>query len=356
MALTATATTDTRAAVIKCLDMEGCHIISRIPNKINIKFSVMEKPMDVMQVLYPILLKLTENGISSERTLIFCRTYDDTLLVFKLAVLYLNRRNALYFGDDKVCDKYDACTAPDVQKYIVKSFTQPNGSMRLVIATVAFAMGLDAPNIRQVIHWGPPDDIEMYVQETGRAGRDGSPAHAVLYYNKRDISDAVTCHTSFGMKSYCTNSHDCRRSRLMGIFTHSRDIKLPMYKHECCDVCAFECACPNCKCDDITLDQVEQIIDEPLEVSLVAPEKQLDKTRKAELTARLIQLRTALCSTVNDDYLLVGPAICTGLSDTVIKRIVNSIYTLKTEDNILSLGVTSRVYCCHILQLVTEYV
>ena len=42
-------------------------------------------------------------------------------------------------------------------------------------------MGLDCPNVRSVIHWGPSGDIEQYLQETGRAGRDGLPAEAVLY-------------------------------------------------------------------------------------------------------------------------------------------------------------------------------
>ncbi len=67
-----------------------------------------------------------------------------------------------------------------------------------MIATVAFGMGLDAPNIRQVIHWGPPNDIEMY-------GRDGLSARAVLYIDKRDVSNAVTCRASAAMKSYCKN-------------------------------------------------------------------------------------------------------------------------------------------------------
>ena len=81
---------------------------------------------------------------------------------------------------------YDARTALDVKQSIIDSFTDADGNLRLV--TVAFAMGLDAPNIRHVLHWGPPTDIEMYIQGTGRAGRDDSPAYATLHYNRHDIN------------------------------------------------------------------------------------------------------------------------------------------------------------------------
>ena len=72
----------------------------------------------------------------------------------------------------------------DVKKSILCSFVQPTHHLRIIIATVAFGMGLDCSNIRRVIHWAPPDDLESYLHETGRAGRDGNPAFAVMYYNE----------------------------------------------------------------------------------------------------------------------------------------------------------------------------
>ena len=52
--------------------------------------------------------------------------------------------------------------------------------LRIVFATIAFGMGLDCQNIRQVYHLGAPDDLESYIQEMGRGGRDGRPSLALL--------------------------------------------------------------------------------------------------------------------------------------------------------------------------------
>lgn len=58
-------------------------------------------------------------------------------------------------------------------KELIVSFVNPKSILRVVIATVAFGMGLDCPCVREIIDWGPSEDIDMYVQEIGHAGRDG---------------------------------------------------------------------------------------------------------------------------------------------------------------------------------------
>ena len=58
--------------------------------------------------------------------------------------------------------------------------------LRVVVATNAFGMGIDKPDVRSVVHYGPPDSPEAYFQEAGRAGRDGAPAYAVLLYHPAD--------------------------------------------------------------------------------------------------------------------------------------------------------------------------
>lgn len=81
-------------------------------------------------------------------------------------VLELNKRSSLYSEDTsgkkfRLCDKF---TAESVKSKIIEDFTWSDGNICIVFATVAFGMGLDSPNIQQVIHWGPPTDTELYVQ------------------------------------------------------------------------------------------------------------------------------------------------------------------------------------------------
>ena len=66
----------------------------------------------------------------------------------------------------------------------MSGFIASDGPIRIVVATIAFGMGLDAPNIRTVIHWDPAMSIEAYLQETGQVSRDGLKATAVLYVSR----------------------------------------------------------------------------------------------------------------------------------------------------------------------------
>ena len=86
----------------------------------------------------------------------------------------------------------------------------------MVIGTIAFGMDLDSPNIRKVIHWGPSSDVESYVQETGRVGRNGEFALATLYFAKEELSKAR--HVTDDMISYVKNEDKCRKEVLFSSF------------------------------------------------------------------------------------------------------------------------------------------
>ena len=195
--------------------MEDCKIVVKIPNNLNIRYSLLPMPSTPYEVLNPLTDEICKYGTKSKRTIVFCRSYDSLLQMYEYTVLKLHERDALFVGTPqagkqslfRTCDKYDACTSLKVRQNILSSFTQVDGNVRLVFAMIAFAMGLDTPDVRRIIHWSPPDDIELYIQESGRGGRDGKPSIAVLYLNSGKLS-----HTLEEMKAYCKNTTICRQA------------------------------------------------------------------------------------------------------------------------------------------------
>jgi len=127
----------------------------------------------------------------------------------------------------------------------------------IIVATIAFGMGIDKSNVRYVLHGDLPKNIESYYQETGRSGRDGEPAHCLLLFGYGDIPkirffiDQTQDETEKKHAIKCLNDmvhyatvHACRRRQLLNYFgetyppisAHPR----PSAVNSCCDLCAGE--------------------------------------------------------------------------------------------------------------------
>lgn len=136
---------------------------------------------------------------------------------------------------------YTRASSNDMKKKVLSSFMTLNGTLRIVIATTAFGMGIDCPDIVSVIHYGPPASLEQYAQETGRADRNGESATALLLYSNPGK------HTQKDVINYGSNIIECRRSSLFKNFLFYTDNAFASTFCKFCDICEKRCLCTYCK-------------------------------------------------------------------------------------------------------------
>ena len=133
---------------------------------------------------------------------------------------------------------YTSIIEKDHKDSILRLFTKES-HLSIVIAAIAFGMGVDLLDVRQVIHVAAPDDVESYIQETGRAGRDGLPSLALLLHVKghsHPLTDPI---------EYRDNMDMCRRDFLFQDTDNYKHIDLGK-KCLCC-VCMKLCKCGACE-------------------------------------------------------------------------------------------------------------
>ena len=128
-----------------------------------------------------------------------------------------------------------------MKEEILQSFSAIDGNLRVVIGTIAFAMGIDCPDIREVIQWGPSADLESYIQTTGRAEWDGYVSRATLFHSASEYR-----YASQAMVNYCMNTVECNRHVLFKEFDDDKVI-LPCTPCLCFDVCKSHTLCSSGK-------------------------------------------------------------------------------------------------------------
>ena len=218
-------------------------IIAISPCKKNIMYRV-SRFSSIQETFKPVLECIKKLRLSMPRIIIYCRRYEDChhLYVFfqnGLGDKFLEPQDAPDRSGFRLVEMYSKLTDIDVKEDILKSFTR-NSPLRIVCATVAFGMGVDCPDVEQIIHLGAPNDTESYIQETGRGGRDGRLCLAsLLVVNRNNL------FRSQEIKDYQVNTSQCRRDLLFHDTDEYQHLDMG-YKCVCCDVCAKSCKCGQC--------------------------------------------------------------------------------------------------------------
>lgn len=163
--MTATASSQIRQKIIRLLNMKNTKLIRQSPDKKNIYYSA-EKASD-MEETFQWILKKPISDIS--KTIIYCRSLKDCGEIYSLF-------------DSPQVSMYHSKTPEKILKKVLQSFMEKNGKCSIIVAISALGMGVNIQDVRQIIHYGVPSDLETYVQEVGRSDRDGKPCKATLYY------------------------------------------------------------------------------------------------------------------------------------------------------------------------------
>ncbi|XP_062621285.1 uncharacterized protein LOC134282890 [Saccostrea cucullata] len=244
LALTATATSSDLKLLSSLLEFQNTHFIVANPDRPNIYLEIRKRLPNIRKYeKYDEILKTIGSEILVQLeafpvTLVYCDNLES--VGYSYMYIYQILGSKAYCGkeaipENRIVAQYHKDYATRMKNFIVHEITKPNPKVRLIFATVALGMGLNAPSVTRVIHFRPPTTLEKYLQEIGRAGRTGLPSQAIMYYNNNDIAPNRKGLDS-AVRDFVLNNNGCLRLHLLKYFGFEKCIYNGP-KELCCSNC-----------------------------------------------------------------------------------------------------------------------
>lgn len=161
----------------------------------NIKHACIKAPAGITKCFSWLCSDLQEMKENTPKIIIYCRNIKTCGLIYE----YQMSQIGLQISYIRTCSAknclfamFHQYTAQNNKTLIMDTFRNIDCKLRVVIATTAFSMGVSVPDIRLIVNWGAPHSIQGYMQQSGRAGRNGNPSVYLIYYHAADISTVAT--------------------------------------------------------------------------------------------------------------------------------------------------------------------
>ena len=189
-----------RKEVIESLEMSDCETVTTSPDCPNIYYEIHVRT-DMETDLNGVVVSLKQLKNMAPRVIVYCRTLDVCADLY--AQFHFELGDGSYYppGAERVSDNrffgmFHANTPQHNKEIVLSSLTRPDGVVRVVFATEALGMGINLRDVNTIIHYGAPQSIEDYFQESGRGGRSGDPARSIVYWKPID------CHLKKKLAKY----------------------------------------------------------------------------------------------------------------------------------------------------------
>lgn len=319
LALTATSGPSQRRRIMKMLCFRSnSDIILDSPDRENIKItSVCIPNSDNLEKVFKWLIDSVRlNKVKTERHVVFCESISDVSKIYTTFVKH--------FGNDcELFEMFHSKTDEKVKEIISKDMSK-DGNIRVLICTNAAGMGVNFHNVHHVVHYKLPRKLDTFVQQMGRAGRDGHLSDELIMYksNKNHLKRVES-----ELVRLAKDDSKCRHELLCEAYLSPNKKILP--SHDCCEVCEKSCDCKSDLCprkhEYFKTENEDSASDSEDEMTRSVSDKE-----KKLIHDKLVFYKSQMSIDCIIDFEVVH-----GLTNEVLNKLVQSSDSIFTPDDVM---------------------